>query len=183
MDERERNHGKIDLYQIPSDPKPGQIIELLSKLPSEMGYVQNQLVELENRKNLLKAQLKGKKRACDLEMSKIRLTISKHYREKIQSWVNESAKKIDDLVQTGLTRTEAKDMIKMLKPERPTKNDLDDLALVRTENLQREIEHFENQLIEIENAYEAKKVMFNILDNNFRATISIKGLVQRDMEL
>ena len=183
MGDKERQRAAVNLYELPSNPLPEQVIELLSKLPSEMGYIENQLVELKKEANDLKLLIKGKKMAWDLEQSRIRLTYSKHYREKMLQWVNESSDKINELAKNGLTRTEAKEMLKQMKPEKPTKNDLDDFALIRTEALQKEIEDYEQRLLNVENLYEAKKVNYNILDNNFRATISIKGLVQRDMEL
>lgn len=182
MGEEQKKGWDVDLYNLPSDPKPEQLIELLAGIPSEIGFIENQLVELKKSISDVKVLIKGKKRSLELQQAAIRSECSKKYRQKLREWVDEYPDKVRSLEEHGLSKVEARDLAKQLKPEKPTKSDLDDLALTKTDGIQMEIERFENQATAIEHQYEALKVKYHNLDNNFRATQSIKGLVQREME-
>lgn len=180
--ERRRNDSGVNLYEIPADPKPFHIIEMLAKLPAEMGYKENQLVEHRKRANELKIIIKGKKRALELQQSEVRIALSRIHREKVEGWLGGVQDQISSLVQSGLTKTEARDLVKFAKPEKPTKNDLDDVALTKTAAFAKQIEEYEKMLLNEEYQYEVVKVDYNMLDYNFRALQSIKGLILKDPE-
>jgi SHS2 domain-containing protein len=169
--------------QIPSDPQPYEIVEILSKNPAIVSYIGNILTDLDLHISNTKFIIKKKNRELDSNKSEIRLGSIKSYRNKLEECLKTEIDGIKELMQTGYTRTEAKEIVRLRRPEKPREADLSDKAEYLTRNFViEEIEPLEEQLVQLQKKYDDWKVKYNLFDSNFKASQSIKGLIQRDRD-
>lgn len=171
------------LAQIPSDPLPNEISEILAKNPAVVGWIGNILADLDLHISNTKLLIKKKNRELDSKKSEIRLGTINTYRKNLDECLNTEMEKIKELMQTGYTRTEAKEIVRLRRPEKPREADLSDKAEYLTRNfVKEEIEPLEDQLVQLQKKYDDWKVKHNLFESNFKASQSIKGLIQRDRD-
>ncbi|MGF7535599.1 hypothetical protein AAGG74_18255 [Bacillus mexicanus] len=169
------------LAQIPSDPQPAEITEILAKNPSIIAYIGNEIAELDLAISNIKLLIKHKNRELDRQKSEIRLSTIKAYRNKLETHLTTEVQIIEHLISSGYTRVEAKEIAKLQRPEKPREVDLADTAEVKTKTFYRdEIEPLEQELIELKKRIDDWKVKRDLFENNFKASQSIKGLIQSD---
>lgn len=169
------------LAQIPSDPLPSEIAEILAKNPAIIGYIGNVLADLELQISNKKLLIKMKNRELDTMKSSIRLDTINSYRRKLEECLKTEMEYIKELMITGYTRTEAKEIVRLHRPEKPREADLSDKAEYLTRSFViGEIEPLEHDLLQVQKSYDDWKVKYNLFENNFKASQSIKGLIQSD---
>lgn len=169
------------LAQIPSDPQPAEITEILAKNPSIIAFIGNEIAELELAISNTKLLIKKKNRDLDRQKSEIRLSTITTYRKKLEQHLENEMNFIEHLISSGYTRAEAKEIVKLKRPEKPREADLADTAEVKTKTFfKEEIEPLELQLIELKKKIDDWKVKKDLFENNFKASQSIKGLIQND---
>lgn len=171
------------LAQIPSDPQPAEIAEILAKNPTVIGWIGNILAELDLKISNKKLLISKKNRELDLKKSEIRLGTINAYRTKLDKSLTNEVDEIKKLMETGYTRTEAKEIVRLRRPEKPREADLSDKAEYLTrEFVKDEIEPLEDQIILLQKEYDDWKVKYKLFENNFKASQSIKGLIQNDRD-
>lgn len=90
---------------------------------------------------------------------------------------------IKSLMSQGYTRAEAKEIVRLRRPEKPRESDLSDKAEYLTRAfVQTEIEPLEQKIITLQKNYDDWKVKHNLFESNFKASQSIKGLITKDMD-
>ncbi|WP_456363775.1 hypothetical protein [Priestia aryabhattai] len=171
------------LAQIPSDPQPAEIAEILAKNPTVIGWIGNILAELDLKISNKKLLISKKNRELDLKKSEIRLGTINAYRTKLDKSLTNEVDEIKKLMETGYTRTEAKEIVRLRRPEKPREADLSDKAEYLTrEFVKDEIEPLEDQIVLLQKEYDDWKVKYKLFENNFKASQSIKGLIQNDRD-
>lgn len=171
------------LAQIPSEPQIAEISEVLAKNPSIVAYIGKLLADIDLQISNKKLLIKKKHRELDSKKSEIRLSTIITYRSNLDECLLKESEMIKELMQTGYTRTEAKEIVRLRRPEKPREADLSDKADFQTRNfVKEEIEPLEQELITLQNQYDDWKVKHTLFDNNFKASQSIKGLIQRERD-
>ena len=171
------------LAQIPSDPQPAEIAEILAKNPTVIGWIGNILADLDLKISNKKLLISKKNRELDLKKSEIRLGTINAYRKNLDESLTNEVDEIKKLMETGYTRTEAKEIVRLRRPEKPREADLSDKAEYLTrEFVKDEIEPLEEQIVLLQKEYDDWKVKYKLFENNFKASQSIKGLIQNDRD-
>lgn len=170
------------LMQIPSDPQKEEIIEILAKSPSVISYIQNILSEIKGNISMKKMLIKKEERELDRQQSQIRMDAQMSYKRRLQEALEGESKRMDELMEAGFKAAEIKERLKLERPEKPTATDLRDVAVLRTQHFYNaNIAPLEEQIQELEKDYELWKVRYNLFENNFKSSQSIKGLIQQEL--
>lgn len=136
--------------EIEADPSIDVIKEIIGEVPSQIAYLKERVIEVKKKIQDLKLLVKAKRTSLEIEKSKIRQgnlekyqNEHKQYMQDAKKWVNDlndGKKKISNQVQL--------EILKNMKPEKPTQSNLDDLANLTTEKLQKEILMIEKKINE-----------------------------------
>lgn len=157
-------------------PTPPMVQEALSMLPAQIEYWEELEISCKTQKEELKVLIKGKNRAMEITKSKIRMDVMKRYQAKMKEFLPNVKKLFQDFENDpNMNKIMMQMLVKEMKPEKPTKNDLDDLANLKTEELQEEIYDLEQQLVQIESEYEAIRIKVNRYNN---AYISVRAHIR-----
>ena len=161
---------------LPLAPTPGVVQASLSTLPAQIEYWEELEIALQAQKDELKVLIKGRNRALEITKSQIRMEVMKKYQTKMKEFLPNVKQLFKDFENDpNMNKMIMQMLIKELKPEKPTKNDLDDLANLKTEQLQEEIFELEKQLVELESEYQAVRVKVNRYNN---AYISVRAHIR-----
>lgn len=172
------------LMQIPTDPQKEEIVEILSKNPAVISYIQNILVEIKNDISMKKILVKKKERELDSVQSQVRIETIRLYKHKLEEKISNEPIRLKELmIDFGMNKSEAKEIVKLERPDKPTATDLKDIAINKTANFYDEhILPLELEIQELEKSYNEWKVKYDLFENNFKASQSIKGLIQSDIK-
>jgi len=169
---------------IPSDPSPALIKKLLGELPSQIEYLKNKSIECKKRINNLKLLIKTKKHSLEIEKSRIRKESLENYQKELKQYLVKMKELFTDVIQSDkkVTKSALQEMVRALKPEKPTKNDLDDIANLQTEDIQQVIFDLEMQLTKYEEYYELLHAKAERYENKFIAARAHKGILVEEMK-
>lgn len=176
---------------IPADPSPELIKELLGTLPAKIEFLKMKLVECKKQIQDYKILIKGKRQVLEIEKSKIRQKHQQEYNEANKKFAGNYKKNFIDKPKedegkknqkNAITKVAIQELIKVLRPEKPTKNDLDDLANLETENLQYEILNLEVEMNKVEEYYEYLQVKSEKYENVFISARALKGILVEEMK-
>jgi len=169
--------------QIPSNPSPQEIIEILSKNPSIISYISNLVKEKEKELSNKKLLLDRAEREYSNLIRESRLRELEMYRSELKDHLENEPQKIKDyMITTGCNHTQARDVVRLLRPDKPTTKDLDDRA--ESENFSfynEEVLPLKEDIIKVEEEIDNWKVKQKLYENNLRAATSIKGLIESDL--
>jgi hypothetical protein len=169
------------LFQIPTDPQKEEIIEILAKAPAAISYEQNLLADFKNQIAMKKLLVKKYDKELERMQSIIKMQKIRDYQRKLEAALLAEPEKIKLFMTMGYDRVGAKERVKLDRPDKPTATDLKDIAIIETKGFYEENIHpLEEEINFAENNYEKEKVKYNLFENNFRASQSIKGLIQQD---
>ena len=169
------------LMQIPTDPQKEEIIEILAKNPAVISYIQNILVETKNKISMKKLLIKKAEKEFERKQSQIRLDTTRNYQKRLTEALQREPKRQEELMEAGLSKVEAREHVKLERPDKPTATDLKDTSIVLGKMFYEEnILPLEEDIQGLENYYDSWKVKYNLFENNFKASQSIKGLIQLD---
>lgn len=169
------------LLQIPSDPQPEEIIEILAKNPVVISYISNIIGELEVSIQSIRLLIAKRKRELESLKSDVRLLTIKRYKQELENCLLNEMDRIKELMLEGYNRGEAKEIVRLSRPEKPREADLADVADRKTRQFViDEIEPLEQRLLDYQKQLNGWKEKYNLFENNFRASQTIKGLIQKD---
>jgi len=161
---------------LPINPGPEVIKENLSRLPAQIEYLEELEVVKKSEVQEMKTLLKAKNKALDITKSKIRQEYMKRWKEEMKNYIPNIKKLFEDFENDpNMNKIMMQQLIKDLKPEKPTKNDLDDFANLKTEDVQKELYQLEKMLNALEAEYEAIRVKINKYENTY---ISVRAHVR-----
>ena len=179
---------------ISPDPSLTEIKQLLGELPSQIEYLKNKIVECKKVISDLKLTIKYKKQVLEREKSKIRQETLKNYQIELKKFFRKFNEKFHDIgkedeknsqgktTKSSFSKTALQEMIKNLKPEKPTKNDLDDIANIETEIIQDEIVELEKKLIELEKYSDLLQTRAEKYENKFISARAHKGILVEELK-
>lgn len=169
---------------IPADPSSQLIKKLLGELPSQIEYLKNKSIECKKRINNLKLLIKTKKHSLEIEKSKVRKEFLDNYQNELKQYLTQMKSLFTDVVKSDkrVTKTSLQEMVKAMKPEKPTRSDLDDIATLKTEDIQQVIFDLELQMTKYEEYYELLQAKAERYENKFIAARAHKGILVEEMK-
>lgn len=168
---------------IEPDPSIATIKALLGEVPAQVEYLKVRSIEVRKKIQQVKLAIKAKKINLDLQKSHIRQEYLEKYQMELKEYIT-SAKTLFEDVATGkkkLPNSVLQEMLKAIKPEKPTQNNLDDLANLKTESIQKEILIIEKQVNDYEELYSILSTMAEKYENKNLAVRAHKGLLEAEM--
>lgn len=168
---------------IEPDPSIVRIKTLLGEVPAQIEYLQVRTVEVKKKIQEVKLFLKAERTSLELEKSKIRQEQLETYQSELRKYIV-SAKSLFDDVANGkkkLPSSVLQEMIKAIKPEKPTQSNLDDLANLRTEEKQNKLIELERKVNEYEELYGILVATAEKFENKRLAVRDHKGLLEAEM--
>lgn len=172
------------LPDIPADPSAHLVKKMLGELPSQIEYLKNKSIECKKRINNLKLLIKTKKYSLELEKSKVRKDNLDNYQKEFKRYVTSMKSMIENAESSDrkITKGYMQEMFKLLKPEKPTRSDLDDIASLETKDTQQYIFDLEMQLTKYEEYYELLQAKAEKYENKFIAVRAHKGILVEEMK-
>jgi hypothetical protein len=175
---------------IPIDPSPDAIKQILGETGSLIEYMQVKMIEFKKMIDDKKWQARTKKEFMEIERGRIRQERAKKYQKQIKDYVEEVKKLFQNENKTSTTPNKAdaipkailQEVVKSLKPDKPTKNELDDLAMGQTQETQEEIFAIEKEIIDLEEQRSFLQAKIEKYENKFKAAIAIKGILVEEMK-
>lgn len=173
--------------EISPDPPLPEIKKLLGELPSQIDHLKTKSVECKKYIRDIRLQIKFKKQNREIKMSEIRQeSLSEYVKENKQffkTFQEKFGEKSKDQKPTrGLSKAGVQEIIKNLKPEKPTKNDLDDIANIKTALEADEIYKLESKLNEFEHLYELLQTKAEKYENKFISARAHKGILVEELK-
>lgn len=178
---------------ISPDPTIAEIKELLGELPSQIEYLQNKAIECKKSIAEFKLMVKHKKQVLERQKSEIRYNALKKHQEDQREFFRKFNERFSDtgskevssetkkVKGSTLSKAALQELVKNLKPEKPTKNDLDDIANIETGEAQDIIVELESKLIELERYYDLLNTKVDKFENKFISARAHKGILVEEM--
>lgn len=139
---------------IPVDPPLDLIKKILGETPSQIEFLEIKAAELKKKIQDLRLVIKMKKASVELEKSKIRKEEMEKYQKELKAFYKDQKEFFMEPKKVKMTGAVAIELLKGNRPEKPTKNDLDDLANIKTNPILMEVFNYEKKLNMLEEAYE-----------------------------
>lgn len=170
--------------EIPADASPELIKDLLGKLPAEIEYWSRRAVELKGQINNLRVVISGKNDFLNREKSRIRQEKLKSHKDEMEEYFKMIKEIFQDVINTEnkVTKATLSEVVKTMRPEKPTKADLDDMANIETASLQEEIMSLEERKNKLEVYYDLLNARVKKVDNKLKVTIAHKGILVEEMK-
>lgn len=177
---------EIEDFRIPVEPRVEQIIQLLAVLPNQIAQESIKLISLRREIDEKKLLLKGEVKNLELHQAAVRKYITRQYKNALKEFVYHgfeaqvlNIRGANEL----LTEKEIRDLAKQLRPDKPTRLDLDDVSITeKNTKFKNEIIHKkEEELVLLQEEFEIQRIVVVYLENNLRAVTSIKGLIQNEL--
>lgn len=168
---------------IEPDPSIDKIKALLGEVPAQVEYLKIRTIEVRKKIQDLKLLAKAKRNSLEIEKSKIRQESLENYQKELKLFLTSSKALFEDVIngKKKLPNTVLQEMIKAIKPEKPTQNNLDDLANLKTESIQKEILAIEQKVNQYEELYGILSTMAEKYENKNLAARAHKGLIEAEM--
>ncbi|PGK51598.1 hypothetical protein CN918_27790 [Priestia megaterium] len=176
--------GRLSVVPVlPLNPDVSVIRENLSIIPAELEYWQGLAAQKKAEIQDVKTYIKGKHKSLELYKSKIRAEGMKKWKEEMKEYLPNVKRLFAEYERDpNMNKIIMQQLIKDLRPEKPTKNDLDDLANLKTEGMQKEIHQFEKKVNALESEYEALKIKINLYENTYISVRAHVRLLERQYE-
>lgn len=168
---------------IEPDPSIDKIKQLLGEVPAQVEYLKIRTIEVRKKIQDLKLLAKAKRNSLEIEKSRIRQESLENYQKELKQFLTSSKALFEDVIngKKKLPNTVLQEMIKAIKPEKPTQNNLDDLANLKTESIQKEILAIEQKVNQYEELYGILSTMAEKYENKNLAVRAHKGLIEAEM--
>lgn len=177
------------LESLQNSPNKEEVKELLFELPNQMTNVENIKMYFEKKIRALKLLINGTKNRIEIKKSEIRNSVLDEYRNKYIKYKEDTKKILDEIItsdeKASVKKAYITEIVRALKPEKPTQGELDDIANTNEEvmKLRQDLEKYENLLIELEDMAEALKIKHKRLENIFISVRAYKGILVEEMRL
>lgn len=168
---------------IPSDASPTLIKELLGRLSSEIDYWSGKAVMVRSRLNDQKVKIDTKKEMAEREKSKVRQQQKQMHKEEEKEFLEMANKMFLDVInaKNKVAKSTLQELLRSMKPDKPTKSDLDDIANIETEYLYREIDKLIEEKNRLEMYHDLLQAKVKKYENKLKAVISYKGILVAEM--
>jgi bifunctional N-acetylglucosamine-1-phosphate-uridyltransferase/glucosamine-1-phosphate-acetyltransferase GlmU-like protein len=142
---------KLFVTNLPVAPTKETIKRLLIQLPQQITSLETQTLEVKKEIGDGKVVLKAKKNLLDIEKSEVRKKEIDKFQKENASYMLRTQDLMREIMNSqeqnaSLKKAYLQEVSRVLKPERPTKADLDDLANIETKHLQKEIDDLEEKI-------------------------------------
>lgn len=168
---------------IEPDPSISTIKELLGQVTAEVEYLKLKTIQVRKKIQDFKLLVKAKRNALEVQKSRIRQEALEVYQVELKQYII-NAKELFNDVSDGkkkLPNSVLQEMLKVMKPEKPTQNNLDDLAILKTEELQKAIIMCEKKTNEYEELHGILSTMAEKYESKNLAVRAHKGLLEAEL--
>lgn len=172
-----------ELKKLETLPDKKGIKQLLIELPNQIQNLENIKLKYEKDIRDLKLLIKGIEKQIEKEKSRIRQNLLTDYYNKYDEYKRESKKLFDKIKEsneeTSIKRLYLQEMIKVLKPEKPTQYELEDKANTAeiVIGLENKIEELQEELQKLQDIFDGIKVKLKRLENIFIAIRAYRDIV------
>ena len=169
---------------IPADPSPALIKQILGELPSQIEYLSGKSVEYKKKINDLKLTIRAKRDALEREKSRIRQEKLNLHKKELEEYFIILRDMFKDVIESKnkVAKTTLTDVVNKMKPEKPTKSDLDDMANLESASMQGEIVSLEEELNVAQSYYDMLEARVKRYENKLKVAIAHKGILVAEMQ-
>lgn len=166
-------------------PDKETIKRLLIELPSQILYLQNQILDYRRRLGETKVALKANKAHKENLKSEIRKKEMDKYMIEVGEFRTKSQELMTQVMNSddnaSLKKTYLQEMLRVIKPEKPTQTVLDDIAEVETYEVQKQINEAEEQIMYFQGEIDSLQAKEDMYDNMFISVRAYKGILIEEM--
>lgn len=168
---------------IEPDPSIGLIKELLGEVPAQIERIQGILIEVKKFMMDYKIMIKSAKTKLEIEKSRIRTETLNAYQKELKDSIIKAEELFADIKKESkkLPTALVQEMLKVMRPEKPTQNYLDDVANLKTEELQNKIHKYEMDYNNIEKQVAMLESLVERYQNKLISVRGHRSLKQEEM--
>lgn len=168
---------------IEPDPSIGLIKELLGEVPAQIERIQGILIEVKKFMMDYKIMIKSAKTKLEIEKSRIRTETLNAYQKELKDSIIKAEELFADIKKENkkLPTALVQEMLKVMRPEKPTQNYLDDVANLKTEELQNKIHKYEMDYNNIEKQVAMLESLVERYQNKLISVRGHRSLKQEEM--
>lgn len=169
---------------VPLNPSKEEIKKILSELPAQIEYLKTKGIACKTQIENLKLLIKHKKQILERDKSRIRQEKLEAYKAEQEQYYEQMKEVFKDVVDSDskLAKSTLQEMLKVMRPEKPSRSELDDFAIMETDALQEEIIRLERKLNRYEEILDLLKVRSEKFENKLKVAISHKGILVAEMQ-
>lgn len=168
---------------IEAMPSVALIKELLGEVPAQIDMIRTKAIQVKKVMMDYKVFIKDAKQRMEIKKSLIRKRELDEYQLKMKDFTIEGRNMISDISSGNkkLPTAMVQELLKTIRPEKPTQNYLDDLANLNTQQEQAEIIKYEKTYNALEEKYSLLESLAMKYENKNIAVRAHKALMEAEM--
>lgn len=176
------------ITNLPKAPSKEMIKMLLIELPQQITFIDNYALEFKKQIGDAKTALKAKKSLLEIAKSEIRQKELEKFQKEHKEYMERTQELMREIMNSeeqnaSLKKAYLQEVSRVLKPERPTKSDLDDMANIGTKNLQEDIDELEQVISQSQQELDLLTTKKDFYNNMWVTMRAYKGVIVEEMRM
>lgn len=176
------------ITNLPKAPSKEMIKMLLLELPQQITFIDNYALEFKKQIGDAKTALKAKKSLLEISKSEIRQKELEKFQKEHKDYMERTQELMREIMNSeeqnaSLKKAYLQEVSRVLKPERPTKSDLDDMANIGTKDLQKDIDELEQVISQSQQELDLLTTKKDFYNNMWVTMRAYKGVIVEEMRM
>ena len=176
------------ITNLPKAPSKEMIKMLLIELPQQITFIDNYALEFKKQIGDAKTALKAKKSLLEIRKSEIRQKELEKFQKEHKEYMERTQELMREIMNSeeqnaSLKKAYLQEVSRVLKPERPTKSDLDDMANIGTKDLQEDIDELEQVISQSQQELDLLTTKKDFYNNMWVTMRAYKGVIVEEMRM
>ncbi|GAB6441285.1 hypothetical protein bcgnr5369_03810 [Bacillus cereus] len=179
---------KLFMTNLPKTPDKEMVKRLLLELPQQITFLDNQAVEFKKEIKDAKTAAKAKKNLLEIEKSEIRKIEIEKFSKEHELYMSRTQELMREIMNSdeqnaSLKKAYLQEVARAIKPERPTRADLDDIANIKTKHLQEDIDELEKRISDYQFELDLLAIKKDFYNNMWITVRAYKGIIVEEMRM
>lgn len=179
---------KLFMTNLPKTPDKEMVKRLLLELPQQITFLDNQAVEFKKEIKDAKTTVKAKKNLLEIEKSEIRKIEVEKFSKEHELYMSRTQELMREIMNSAeqnasLKKAYLQEVSRAIKPERPTRADLDDIANIKTKHLQEDIDELEKRISDYQFELDLLAIKKDFYNNMWITVRAYKGIIVEEIRM
>lgn len=161
---------------LPPDPMPEQIQRMLSEVPRQIEYLDVLIADTEDIIRHLRILQRDSERELQRQRAEVRQEAIRKYELDLQIYNQTAEEKLAQIKDKAM-RKMVQEHLRSIRPMKPTVDDLNDLATLKTQAIEQDLLHFERLLARLRACKDRLQAKRDALENKFIAVRAHKSIL------
>ncbi|MCU7667035.1 hypothetical protein [Bacillus thuringiensis] len=179
---------KLFMTNLPKAPNKEMVKRLLLELPQQITFLDNEAIEFKKEIKDAKTAVKAKKNLLEIEKSEIRKIEVERFSKEHGLYMSRTQELMREIMNSdeqnaSLKKAYLQEVSRAIKPEKPTRADLDDIANIKTKHLQEDIDELEKRISDYQFELDLLAIKKDFYNNMWITVRAYKGIVVEEMRM